>query len=59
MIIKDLKFSCTDKKYKMGPLVEFIGELAVPSLNYDAIVTVIQEMYPDYDNINVMTFLRP
>jgi hypothetical protein len=58
MIIKEIKFSYVDRKYKTGPFIDFFVELEVPTLEYDAIIKVIQQKRPEYDDINVMSFKR-
>ena len=56
MIIKEIKFSYVDRKYKTGPFIDFFGELEVPNLEYDVIIKVIQQKRPEYGDINVMSF---
>ena len=58
MIIKEIKFSYVDRKYKTGPFIDFFAELEVPTLEYDAIIKVIQQKRPEYGDINVMSFKR-
>jgi hypothetical protein len=55
-IIKEVKLSYTDKTYKLGPFVDFIAELEVPSYDYEAIVHKVKESYPDFENIKIMSF---
>lgn len=55
-IIKEVKLTYTDKTYKLGPFVDFIAELEVPSYDYEAIVHKIKEAYPDFENIKIMSF---
>ena len=58
MIIKEIKFSYVDRKYKTGPFIDFFGELEVPALEYDTIIKVIQQKRPECEDINVMSFKR-
>ncbi len=58
MIIKNVKFSYVDSKYKFGPYFEFLAELEVPSTDYDCIVSVIQEAHPEYEQVELMSFSR-
>ena len=58
MIIKEIKFSYVDRKYKTGPFIDFFGELEVPNLENDVIIKVIQQKRPEYGDINVMSFKR-
>ena len=45
-------------KYQLGPFVDFVDELEVPSVEYDDVVGVLKEKYPEFDNIKVMSFNR-
>ena len=54
--IKEVRFSYFDKTYNLGPYMEFIAEMEVPSTDFEMIVHKIEEMYPGYDNINIMSF---
>lgn len=54
--IKEVRFSYTDRTYKLGPYVDFIAEMEVPSTDYEAIVQKVEEMYPDYEDIKIMSF---
>ena len=58
MIIKEVEFSYFEPKYRMGPYIEFIGELDVPSLQYDDIVKVIEESNPNYVDVKLMSFMK-
>ncbi len=58
MIIKNVKFSYVDRKYKLGPYIEFLEELEVPSTDYDCIVSVIEEAHPEYEQVELMSFRR-
>jgi hypothetical protein len=58
MIIKDVKFSYVDRKYKLGPYIDFISELEVPSTEYYEIVKTIQKQHPDYEQVKVMSFTK-
>lgn len=57
-IIKEVRFSYFDKAYNLGPYMDFIAEMEVPSTNYETIVHAIEDMYPGYDNINIMSFMH-
>ena len=58
MIIKEVKFSFVYSEYKIGPYVDFIAELEVPSLDYDSIVNVIQKIYPEYEQIKLLSLIE-
>ncbi len=58
MIIKNVKFSYAVKKYHVGPYIDFVSELEVPSLDYDDIVKAIQEVRPRYEQIELMSYLK-
>lgn len=58
MKIKNIRFTYIDCKYGLGPFVDFVGELEVPSIEYDDVVGVLKEKYPEFDNIKVMSFNR-
>lgn len=58
MIIKNVKFTFIDSKYKSGPYLEFLDFLEVPSADYDDIVLEIQKSHPEYNNIKVMSFIK-
>jgi len=58
MLIKDVKFSYVDRKYKLGPYIDFISELDVPSTEYYEIVRTIQQQHPDYEQVKVMSFTK-
>lgn len=58
MIIKNVKYSYAVKKYHVGPYIDFIPELEVPSLDYDSIVDAIQEARPRYEQIELMSYSR-
>ena len=58
MIITEVEFSYIEPKYRLGPYIEFISELDVPSLEYDDIVRVIEDNNPDYKNVKVMSFCK-
>ena len=38
--------------------VDFFAELEVPSLDYDSIVKVIQDAYPEYEQVELMSYTR-
>ena len=56
MKIKNVKFSYCERKYGLGPYIDFIAELEVPASDYDTIVAEIQNLYPDFDGIKIMHF---
>lgn len=56
MIIKEVKFTYFESKYRMGPYIEFISELDVPTLKYDDIVKAIEVFNPSYVNVRLMSF---
>ena len=58
MIIKNVKFSYFDRKYKLGPYVEFISELEVPSTDYDSIINVIQKVHPECEQIRLLRYSK-
>ena len=45
--IKNVKFTYIDKKYQIGPIVDFCLELEVKQADYDCIVSAIQQLYPN------------
>ena len=58
MIIKEVKFSYIEPKYRMGPYIEFIGELDVPSLEYDDIVKAIEASDSNYVEVRLMSYRK-
>lgn len=56
MVIKNVKFSYFNKRSQIGPYIDFIEKLEVPSLNTDSIVKIIQEFHPEYEQIRVIRF---
>ncbi len=58
MKIKNVKFSYVESKYKLGPYVEFLAELEVPSTDYSCIVSVIEESHPEYEQVEIMSFYK-
>ena len=58
MIIKEVKFSYIEPKYRMGPYIEFISELDVPTLEYDDIVKAIEDSNPNYVDVRLMSFRK-
>lgn len=58
MKIKNIRFTYIDCKYQLGPFVDFVDELEVPSFEYDDVVGVLKKKYPEFDNIKVMSFNR-
>ena len=57
-IIKNIKFSYFDRKYKLGPYIDFIVEMEVPTLEYDDIVKTLKKRHPDYEDVKVMSFSK-
>ena len=57
-IIKNIKFSYFDKKYKLGPYIDFIAEMEVPTLEYEDIVTAIHMAHPEFEDVKVMSFSK-
>lgn len=57
-IIKNIKFSYFDKKYKLGPYIDFIAEMEVPTLEYEDIVETLKKRHPDYEDVKVMSFSK-
>jgi len=55
-VLKNIKFSYIDKKYNMGPYVEFISKLEVPEVSYDAAVDAIEKLHPEYKNVEIMQY---
>ena len=51
MVIYNVKYSYVDRKYKLGPYIDFYAELKVPSIDYDSIVSVIQKKNPEYEDV--------
>ena len=58
MMIKKISFTYIYCKYQLVPFVDFVDELEVPSFEYDDVVGVLKEKYPEFDNIKVMSFNR-
>ena len=56
--IKNIKFSYFDKKYGLGPYIDFIGEMEVPSLEYEDVVSTLQKAHPEYKDIYLMSFSK-
>ena len=56
--IKNIKFSYFDKKYGLGPYIDFIGEMEVPSLEYEDVVNTLQKAHPEYKDIYLMSFSK-
>ena len=56
--IKNIKFSYFDKKYGLGPYIDFIGEMEVPSLEYEDVVSTLQKEHPEYKDIYLMSFSK-
>ena len=54
MKIKNVKFSYCDRKFGLGPYLEWFAELEVPSSDYDSIVNVIQLKHPEYKDVRIM-----
>ena len=51
--IKNVKFTYIDKKYQIGPIVDFCLELEVKQADYDCIVSAIQQLYPNCTEIKL------
>ncbi len=58
MKIKNVKFSYVDSTYKLGPYVDFIDEIDVPSLDYNSIADVLQNEHPEFEQISIMSFSK-
>jgi len=58
MTIKDIKYTYIDGKYQLGPFVDFLAELEVPSFEYDDVVEVLKKKFPKLSDIKVMSFKR-
>jgi hypothetical protein len=58
MKIKNVKFSYCDRKFGLGPYLEWFAELEVPSSDYDSIVNVIQLKLPEYKDVRVISFSK-
>lgn len=56
MVIYNVKYSYVDRKYKLGPYIDFYAKLTVPSTDYNSIVYVIQKKNPEYEDVKVMSF---
>lgn len=57
--IKNVKFTYIDKKYQIGPIVDFCPELEVKQADYDCIVSAIQQLYPNCTEIKLQSFVNP
>lgn len=58
MKIKNVKFSYCDRKFGLGPYLEWFAELEVPASDYDSIVNVIQLKHPEYKDVRIMSFSK-
>ena len=58
MIITEVEFSYIEPKYRLGPYIEFISDLDVPSLEYDDIVKAIEDSNPNYVDVRLMSFRK-
>ena len=58
MKIKEVKYSYMDKKYGLGPYIDFCVELDVTSTNYKRIVEAIQDQHPEYSDVKVMSLSK-
>ena len=58
MKIKEVKYSYMDKKYGLGPYIDFCVELEVQAAEYERIVEEIQEQHPEYSDVKVMSFSK-
>lgn len=56
MTIYNVKYSYMDRKYKLGPFIDFCAKLTVPNADYDNIVTAIQAKNPDCEDVKIMSF---
>lgn len=56
--IKNVKFTYIDKKYQIGPIVDFCPELEVKQADYDCIVSAIQLQNPNYMEIKLQSFVN-
>ena len=56
MTIYNVKYSYTDRKYKLGPFIDFFAKLTVSSADYDNIVSAIQAKNPDCEDVKIMSF---
>ena len=56
MVIHNVKYSYFDRKYKLGPYIDFYAKLTVPSVDYNSIVSVIQKKNPEYEEVKLMSF---
>jgi uncharacterized short protein YbdD (DUF466 family) len=56
MKIKNVKFSYSDRKFGLGPYLEWFAELEVSASDYDSIVNAIQLKHPEYKDVKVMSF---
>ena len=58
MKIKNVKFSYCDRTFGLGPYLEWLAELEVPSSDYDSIVNEIQLKHPEYKDVRIMSFSK-
>ena len=58
MIIKDVVYFYYDGKTGLGPYVDFLGEVQVPSSDYDSIVSTIAKEKPEIEKIKVISFKK-
>lgn len=58
MKIKNVKFSYCDRNFGLGPYLEWLAELEVPSSDYDSIVNEIQLKHPEYKDVRIMSFSK-
>jgi len=58
MKIKDVKYSYLDKRYGLGPYIDFCGELEVERADYDSIVSSLEKVRPGCEDITIMSFTK-
>ena len=59
MKVKNVKYSFIDSKYhELGPFVDFLAELEVPSFEYEDVVEVLKKKFPNLEDIKIMSFTR-
>ena len=56
--IRNIQFSYFDKKFGIGPFIDFIDEMDVPSIEYEDVVSTLQKDHPECENIKVMSFSK-
>ena len=58
MIIKEVNFSYVDRTFPIGTYLGSCKELEVMSDSYDDIVDALERIYPDYDDVKLMSFRK-